>query len=181
MTLGEYYTPDWLAARVCEAAIDDPSQQRVLDPACGSGSFLFHAVRRFIAAARAAHVGSDQLARQAVQHVVGMDIHPVAVIIARVTYLLALGTEALEARRGEVAIPVYLGDALQWSVKKTLAHEELEVHVPAPKRRRHNPQRNMNWKPYCGSPLPSRRTQICLLRLSRRCCKQATAVRLPPT
>ena len=39
--LGEYYTPDWLAARICDAAIDDPLQQRVLDPACGSGPSCF--------------------------------------------------------------------------------------------------------------------------------------------
>jgi hypothetical protein len=49
--LGEYYTPDWLAARMCEHAIEDPLEQRVLDPACGSGTFLFHAVRRLLAAA----------------------------------------------------------------------------------------------------------------------------------
>jgi hypothetical protein len=130
--LGEYYTPDWLASRVCDAAIDDPLRQRVLDPACGSGSFLFHAVRRFITAACAAWVPPDQIAREAVQHVVGMDIHPVAVIIARITYLLALGHDTLQARRGGVDIPVYLGDALQWSVKPMLGGEDLEVYVPAP-------------------------------------------------
>lgn len=129
--LGEYYTPDWLASRICAAAIDDPIGLRVLDPACGSGSFLFHAVRRFMAAAREARIPTDELALQAVQRVVGMDIHPVAVIIARVTYLLALGTDVLQTRSGGLSIPVYLGDALQWSVISTLGHEELEVYVPA--------------------------------------------------
>jgi SAM-dependent methyltransferase len=132
--LGEYYTPDWLAARICDAAIDDPVSHRVLDPACGSGGFLFHAVRRFIVAARAAGVRPENLARQTVQRVVGMDIHPVAVIIARVTYLLALGRDVLETRRGDLSVPVYLGDALQWSVKSTLGHEELEVFVPPSKK-----------------------------------------------
>jgi type I restriction-modification system DNA methylase subunit len=36
--LGEYYTPDWLASRVCAAVIDVPLTQRVIDPACGSGT-----------------------------------------------------------------------------------------------------------------------------------------------
>ena len=40
--LGEYYTPDWLAGRVVAAAVYDPLGSRVLDPACGSGTFLFH-------------------------------------------------------------------------------------------------------------------------------------------
>ena len=44
--LGEYYTPDWLAQLVVEEAIDAPLNTRALDPACGSGTFLFHAVRR---------------------------------------------------------------------------------------------------------------------------------------
>ena len=52
--LGEYYTPDWRAEAMVEAAVPNPLQQRVLDPACGSGTFLFHAVRRYLAAAREA-------------------------------------------------------------------------------------------------------------------------------
>jgi len=48
--LGEYYTPDWLAQRMCESVIESPMAQRVLDPACGSGTFIFHALRRLLAA-----------------------------------------------------------------------------------------------------------------------------------
>ena len=39
--LGEYYTPDWLAAKITKRALTDPLSQRTLDPACGSGTFLF--------------------------------------------------------------------------------------------------------------------------------------------
>jgi hypothetical protein len=53
--LGEYYTPDWLAAKVVRRAISDPLTQRVLDPACGSGTFLFHTIRRLLGAAN--HAG----------------------------------------------------------------------------------------------------------------------------
>lgn len=63
--------------------------------------------------------------------VAGMDIHPVAAIIARVTYLLALG-EALQTRRGDISIPVYLGDAMQLSVSGMMAGRELVIQVPAP-------------------------------------------------
>ena len=52
--LGEYYTPDWLAEQVVAKAVTDPLDQRVLDPACGSGTFLFHAVRRYLTAAEEA-------------------------------------------------------------------------------------------------------------------------------
>jgi type I restriction-modification system DNA methylase subunit len=51
--LGEYYTPDWLADVIVAETIRDPLNTRVLDPACGSGTFLFYAVRRYICAAEA--------------------------------------------------------------------------------------------------------------------------------
>ena len=50
--LGEYYTPDWLAERIVSTPIKRPLETRVLDPACGSGTFLFHAARRYLAAPR---------------------------------------------------------------------------------------------------------------------------------
>lgn len=58
--LGEYYTPDWLAERMCVRAIPDPLHQRVLDPACGSGTFPFHAVRRLLAATDAAGMANRE-------------------------------------------------------------------------------------------------------------------------
>ena len=129
--LGEYYTPDWLAARMCAAAIDRPLEQRVLDPACGSGAFLFHAIRRLLAAADAQGMDTPTALQRCIDKVVGIDIHPVAVQIARVTYLLALGEERLrDPSRPELAIPVYLGDALQWNVQGFLAERDVLIEVP---------------------------------------------------
>lgn len=114
-SLGEYYTPDWLADRVVADAVADPLETRVLDPACGSGTFLFHAVRRFLEVATAAGWSASDATAAVSRHVMGMDIHPVAVTLARVTYLLAIGRERLSAPdRGPISIPVYLGDAVQW-------------------------------------------------------------------
>jgi N-6 DNA Methylase len=127
--LGEYYTPDWLAAKMVRRAIDKPLSQRVLDPACGSGTFLFHAVRHHLVAASKAKTDEQRRAETACALVAGMDIHPVAVIIARVTYLLALG-EALTTRRGDISIPVYVGDAMQLSVSSMFAGRELIIQVP---------------------------------------------------
>ena len=50
-TLGEYYTPAWLARAMVRELVDDPINQSVLDPACGSGTFIAEAVRHFLAAA----------------------------------------------------------------------------------------------------------------------------------
>ncbi|MGH6682142.1 MAG: N-6 DNA methylase [Bradyrhizobium sp.] len=97
--LGEYYTPDWLAAKMVRRVVERPMEQRVLDPACGSGTFLFHAIRNFLHEAEDADMQPGLRAAEACAHIAGTDIHPVAVIIARVTYLLALAP-ALSSRSG---------------------------------------------------------------------------------
>jgi hypothetical protein len=129
--LGEYYTPDWLAAKVIRNAVDRPLEQRVLDPACGSGTFLFHAIRNFLAEAEDAAMDKNLWASEVTAHVAGTDIHPVAVIIARVTYLLALAP-ALAGRQGVLSIPVYLGDAMQLSISEFMVGKELTIRVPPP-------------------------------------------------
>ena len=129
--LGEYYTPDWLAAKIVRHAVERPIEQRVLDPACGSGTFLFHAIRNFIREAEESGLEDKLRAEEATNHIAGMDIHPVAVIIARVTYLLALAP-VIARRAGSLSIPVYLGDALQLSTATTMHLKELVIRVPPP-------------------------------------------------
>lgn len=47
--------------------------------------------------------------------VLGLDVHPVAVTLARVTYLLAIGADCLSSeQRPSLTVPVYLGDSMQW-------------------------------------------------------------------
>ena len=49
--LGEYYTPAWLARVMVRELVEQPLEQRVLDPACGSGTFVVEAVAHFLDAA----------------------------------------------------------------------------------------------------------------------------------
>ncbi|TGN67326.1 hypothetical protein E4L95_05325 [Paracoccus liaowanqingii] len=126
--LGEYYTPDWLADLVTRQALGDGIDARVLDPSCGSGTFLFHAIRRKRQGMEAAGVPSGEIAARCTRTVHGLDVHPVAVIFARVTVLLALGP-ALANRSGPLSVPVYMGNAMQWDVRPD--EGDLVVHVPA--------------------------------------------------
>lgn len=113
--LGEYYTPDWLAEVVVSESISEPLKTRVLDPSCGSGTFVFHAVRRYLAAGEAEGQKIAALLKGVTNHVFGMDLHPVAVTLARVTYILAIGRDRLiDSQRGDIHIPIYLGDSFQW-------------------------------------------------------------------
>jgi hypothetical protein len=98
----------------------------MLDPACGSGTFVFHAIRLKLAVAEAAGLTPAAAMSACVQQVRG---HPVAVIIARVTWLLALGP-AIEKRVGELHVPVYLGDAMQWNLSQVGDSREVMLPVP---------------------------------------------------
>ena len=129
-SLGEYYTPDWLADRVVDATVTDPLNQRVLDPSCGSGTFIFHAVRAYLDAAETAGRPVGDAIGSLTSHVLGMDIHPVAVTLARVTYLLAIKPERLaHPDRPEINVPIYLGDSLQWEQNRDLFSRDDAVSI----------------------------------------------------
>ncbi len=118
--LGEYYTPDWLAQRMVDEVFDDPGHQRLLDPSCGSGTFLFWAVRRALDAYESTGINNREALDRVVAKVAGIDLHPVAVTLARVTYLLAIGRERMSGERGPLTIPVFLGDSVRWEQDPTL-------------------------------------------------------------
>ena len=116
-TLGEYYTPDWLARVMVRELVTDPLDQRVLDPACGSGTFVAEAVTHFIEAAKGSGQHPKQTLDRLLESVAGIDVHPVAGQVDRAAWALA-ARPAIDAvmRTGfdaQVSVPIYLGDALQ--------------------------------------------------------------------
>ena len=123
---GEYYTPDWLAEGIVEKALTEPLDQRALDPSCGSGTFIYHLVRRIIRAGEAAGWDNRTILNHVQEHVFGLDIHPVSVSLARITYLLALGSR-LEEERDDIWVPVHLGDSIQWY--QPADHDETQIKI----------------------------------------------------
>lgn len=85
--LGEFYTPDWLAELTLQEAgypsVDNNEhafadrRNSLFDPSCGSGTFIFTAVRRL----RKSGLRGEKLIRFVEEHIAGIDIHPLAVII----------------------------------------------------------------------------------------------------
>lgn len=113
--LGEYYTPDWLAEHVIrqtlgEADLGDATK-RVLDPACGSGTFLVLLIKFIKERAAKKRQPPEKTLELILQNVVGFDLNPLAVIAARTNYLLALGN-LLRHRQGDIDIPVYQCDSI---------------------------------------------------------------------
>jgi len=122
--LGEYYTPDWLANLILDEvglSLDNlrkmgeedplkPLGLRVLDPACGSGTFLILYISRLRRYAEE-HFLLDALLNYVLDNVVGYDLNPLAVLTARTNYLLAIA-DLLAYARGSIEIPVYLADSI---------------------------------------------------------------------
>ena len=146
---GEYYTPDWLARAVCEEVMDADWRRKtiamavagqlggpaVLDPSCGSGTFLYHATQLLMEDARQHPelASSPQAQVEIVNNLVaGMDLHPVAVELSKTTKMLAFAENAARAFSLDAESTVHLGDSLQWETRGSRASIAFEEMVPIP-------------------------------------------------
>lgn len=113
--LGEYYTPDWLAEHVLnELGYEGDPDKRILDPSCGSGTFLVMAINRvrrwYDLNREKCHYDEAELLKKILANVIGFDLNPLAVMAARTNYLVAI--KDLVHHVGTVEIPVYLCDSI---------------------------------------------------------------------
>ena len=135
--LGEYYTPDWLAELLLnevgftvenfekiakEKGVEAPLDLRLLDPACGSGTFLVLAIKR-VKEYAVEHFLEDKALSKIVRNIVGFDLNPLAVMASRVNYLLALG-ELIRVATVHIELPVYFADSILAERKSTFAGVE---------------------------------------------------------
>ena len=82
--IGEYYTPLWLAEYITGKIQRDAEGLKgriVLDPFCGSGTFLVSAFYQ--------KISEGEEAENAIKELVGFDINPLAVSIARAELMIA--------------------------------------------------------------------------------------------
>ena len=112
-SLGEFYTPDWLVEFTCDRLGDISwTTTRVLDPTCGSGSFLVEVIRRKRAAAAQADLSPSEALNMIVQSVWGFDLNPLAVQVARTNFLMAIADLLQEVPGHALEVPVLLADAV---------------------------------------------------------------------
>jgi len=106
-SLGEYYTPRWLANICLKEAllhVKTDNNLKILDPACGSGIFLTSYIK---------HLKKNKnliKLSDIINNITGIDLNPIAVLHARINYLLNILN--LLSSKNKIEIPIYLSDSI---------------------------------------------------------------------
>lgn len=121
--LGEFYTPDWLAELTLRDIGYHPGQS-LLDPACGSGTFLFTAIRLL----NEQGMRGQALVDFALDNIMGVDVHPLAVTIAKINYMLAILPHLRSGGSRKLRmVPISMANSLQVPSK---SHHIEVIEVP---------------------------------------------------
>ncbi len=112
-SMGEYFTPDWLADYVVteSIALIDNENWKAIDPCCGSGIFIISLIKKIVGNIDLQDLTDSEkrtICEEVLNRVYGIDINPLSVLSARVGYYLALQPFG-EIKN--VDIPIYLGDS----------------------------------------------------------------------
>ncbi|MBN2395806.1 MAG: SAM-dependent DNA methyltransferase [Candidatus Atribacteria bacterium] len=100
---GEYYTPRWLAELILDNLFllwKSDLPPKIIDPACGSGTFLFHAVKYLIERYQPSSTA-------VLKYIAGIDTNPMAVIVTKTNLILSSGAKNIQP------LSVYFRDALK--------------------------------------------------------------------
>lgn len=112
-SMGEYFTPEWLADRVISEALTliDTPKWKAIDPCCGSGIFIISLIKKIVGDRSVRELSATEknaIITDVLNRVTGIDINPLSVLSARVSYFIALHKFG---RIEDIEIPIYLGDS----------------------------------------------------------------------
>ena len=106
--LGQEWTPSWLARHLAERCLNDlPAGEtpEIIDMCCGSGTMLVEVIK-----AVKGRFGYDDITRLG-NVVTGFDIDPLAVALAKTTWVITLASE-IKSADNLVTIPIFHADSL---------------------------------------------------------------------
>lgn len=113
-SLGEYFTPSWLADQVVSKSIamsGNKENWRAIDPCCGSGVFIITLIKHILKQHNLNKLTlqeKNEILKDILNRVIGIDLNPLSVLTSRISYLLAI-RPLLEDQQFE--IPIFLGDS----------------------------------------------------------------------
>ncbi len=135
--LGEFYTPVEVVNYMLDAVgYKNIGKKRLIDPACGSGTFIVEALKRYLKEAkpRAKQHGWATILRELClePQIVGFDIHPFACMVSRTRFMIEIIPYFKKAIEEEAPtefylhrLPVFRTDSL-----------EIEMHPPEYKKQK---------------------------------------------
>lgn len=125
-SLGEFYTPDWLVTDTLDRANNGAwLDKKVLDPTCGSGSFLLQVIALKRIEAEAAGLDAEETVQLILETVWGFDLNPLAVQAARVNFLIAISDLVVQCGAMQVELPILLADSVYSPAENPDGDEEI--------------------------------------------------------
>lgn len=109
-SLGEFYTPQWLADNVVSEALSKVAHKQnwsALDPCSGSGTFITVLIRKKLSECNT--LSNKEQLEAVLKNVVGIDLNPLAVLTSRINYFINVAH--LITNEDIIEIPIYLGDS----------------------------------------------------------------------
>lgn len=104
-SVGEYYTPYWLAREVIDRITKDDNEahcKKFIDPACGSATFLVALINKYKAPSQ----------NRIFTNVCGIDINPLTVLAAKTNFLLLYSKSCAFSTSDPLEIPIYHADTI---------------------------------------------------------------------
>ena len=117
--LGEYYTPDWLCELIVENVGINKSS-KIIDPSCGSGSFLRASINKLIKL----NLSIEEISNR----IYGLDIHPLSVLISKTTILLSLKNKLKELKK-PLVLNVFMTNTLLPPFEETLEGSTFNLRI----------------------------------------------------
>jgi type I restriction-modification system DNA methylase subunit len=139
--LGEFYTPievvDYILGAV-DYGGEKILNKRLLDPACGSGTFVVEALKRYLSEAELQEKKGQQdywavKLRDLCERpkIIGFDINPFAVLMAQIRFMMELVPYYKRAKEGKsdfilTTIPIFRTDSLEIETKTGMLQKTLD-------------------------------------------------------
>jgi len=115
LLLGQEWTPHWLAKKIVDNTISNlPNKQYpvFVDMCCGSGAMAVQVIENVKHRILKEKVRKDKAIKLICQSFTGFDIDPMAVLLAKISWLLAAKELLPLDNTTEITIPIYNADSL---------------------------------------------------------------------
>lgn len=143
--LGQEWTPAWLAHSLVANTISklpNGTAPHFIDMCCGSGAMVLETVKQAKELLSGTNLSDTEKIESLVRSVTGFDIDPLAVMLARISWVLAAKDLLLPLGTHRVTIPIYHADSLFATTplsknddndeeKITLSLAEYEIELPS--------------------------------------------------